>query len=133
MQLKPSGHRIQKARSVIAPKLILMDINIAVRKSLIKNYDDLSFKTFIRGLSGRNQNMVRLRNSNCLEHALEEKNSMLNQKQMSFITHPKFKINLSLKKFSLANHSVLNSFSNAQNIIPQQKQCLSSPPRQNMP
>lgn len=143
------GQRIQKARSAIASKLISMNIDIAERNFLIKNYDDLSLKTFIRGLSGRIQDMVRLRNPNSLElaisYVLEEENFMLNQKQMSFYNTPKIQNNFkpqqsyaTQQNYSFPNRSAQNSFSNSQNFIPQQKQTFPSQPiniqpRQNMP
>lgn len=36
----------------------------------LENYDNLAFKTFIRGLSGQLQNNIRLRNPNSLEQAM---------------------------------------------------------------
>lgn len=51
----------------------------------MKTYDELSLETFIRGLSGRVQDMVRLRNPDSLQFAvsyvLDEENFMLNQRK----------------------------------------------------
>ncbi|KAK5651001.1 hypothetical protein RI129_002030 [Pyrocoelia pectoralis] len=51
----------------------------------MKNYDQLALKTFIRGLQGRIQDMIRLRNPDSLEQAisyvLEEENFMHYQRQ----------------------------------------------------
>ncbi|CAH1977945.1 unnamed protein product [Acanthoscelides obtectus] len=81
------GQRIQKARSAIASKLISMDVSVAERTFQIKNYDELCLKTFIRGLTGRVQDMVRLRNPDSLElaisYVLEEENFMLHQRQFN--------------------------------------------------
>nr|CAI5820952.1 unnamed protein product [Callosobruchus analis] len=79
------GQRIQKARSAIASKLISMNLSVAERTFQSKNYDELCLKTFILGLTGRVQDMVRLRNPDSLElaisYVLEEKNFMLHQRQ----------------------------------------------------
>lgn len=91
------GQRIQKGRSGIASKLKSMKLRPDECTFKIKNYDELALKTFIRGLSGRVQDMVRLRNPNSLElaisYVLEEENFMLSQRQ---------------------NQSIQNSLSNAQ-------------------
>lgn len=85
------GQRIQKCRSGIASKLKSLNLSCAERILQIKNYDDLSLKTFIRGLTGRVQDMVRLRNPDSLEvaisYVLEEENFILSQKQSSVMTH----------------------------------------------
>lgn len=83
------GQRIQKARSSIASKLISMNLSAEERRFQIKNYDELSLKTFIRGLTGRIQDLVRLRNPDSLELAMayvvEEENFTLSQKQHGYI------------------------------------------------
>lgn len=79
------GQRIQKCRSGIASKLKSMNITIAERALQIKNYENLALKTYIRGLTGRVQDMVRLRAPTSLElaisYVLEEENFILSQKQ----------------------------------------------------
>lgn len=145
------GQRIQKARSSSASKLISMNLDVAERNFLIKNYDGLSLKTFIRGLSGRIQDMVRLRIPDNLElaisYVLEEENLMLNQKQISFFHTPKIQANFRpqsqqsymSKNYASPNYSATNNlFSTRQNFIPQQRQSFPSQPiniqpRQNLP
>nr|CAH7748166.1 unnamed protein product [Callosobruchus chinensis] len=101
------GQRIQKARSAIASKLISMNLAVAERTFQIKNYDELCLKTFIRGLTGRVQDMVRLRNPDSLElaisYVLEEENFMLHQRHtQNEITVLKFSFNIrELIKFHL--------------------------------
>nr|CAH7763946.1 unnamed protein product [Callosobruchus chinensis] len=92
------GQRIQKARSAIASKLISMNLAVAERTFQIKNYDELCLKTFIRGLTGRVQDMVRLRNPDSLElaisYVLEEENFMLHQRQSGQSQNSSFTQNL---------------------------------------
>lgn len=87
------GQRIQKARSAIASKLISSNTPLEERRFQIKNYDDLALKTFIRGLSGRIQDMIRLRNPDSLEEAislvLEEENFALYQRQCNSLPEPR--------------------------------------------
>lgn len=79
------GQRIQKCRSAVASKLKSMNFTKPQCQFRMENYDELSLKTFIRGLTGRIQDMVRLRNPNSLElaisYVLEEENFLYNQKQ----------------------------------------------------
>lgn len=79
------GQKVQKLRSAIASKLISLNLPLLERNFKLANYDELALKTFIRGLSGRTQDMVRLRNPGNLELAisivLEEENFTLYQKQ----------------------------------------------------
>lgn len=81
------GQRIQKCRSSICSKLKSMNITPDEKILQLKNYDELALKTFIRGLSGRIQDMVRLRNPDSIElaisYVLEEENFLLNQRQTS--------------------------------------------------
>lgn len=79
------GQRIQKVRSSISCKLKSQNLSLAQRQFRMENYDELSLKTFIRGLTGRIQDMVRLRAPDTLElaisYVLEEENFMHNQRQ----------------------------------------------------
>lgn len=169
MALQPSknesflnfGQRIQRSRSAIASKLIALNLSKEERTFQIKNYDDLSLKTFIRGLSGRVQDMVRLRNPNSLEvaisYVLEEENFMLNQKQFrgsQIMQKPQFNNvrapsnaaqtpNQNFNSFSYANpQNFYRPYQNMpqnsyQNSVQQRFQFPSQPidirPRQNMP
>lgn len=121
------GQRIQKSRSAIASKLISMNLPIEERDFKIKNYDELSLKTFIRGLSGRVQDMVRLRNPTTLElaisYVIEEENFALSQKQFlgqSSKSEPNFKDNVSKPRINFSN-----PYSNA---VPQQNSFLVNNP-----
>lgn len=139
------GQRIQKGRSAIASKLISMRLDAAERAFQIKNYDELSLKTFIRGLSGRIQDMVRLRNPDSLElaisYVIEEENFALNQKQ--FLNYNTKSENPNLFKNNIPKQSI-SSIPNvsqqsyyAQNSFPQRSQFPSQPinlqHRQNAP
>lgn len=79
------GQRIQKSRSAISSKLKSMNFNLAQRTFRMENYDELALKTYLRGLTGRIQDMVRLRDPDSLElamsYVLEEENFLLNQRQ----------------------------------------------------
>lgn len=83
------GQRIQKCRSQIASKLKSLGLPVQECTFKLKNYDELALKTFIRGLTGRVQDMVRLRDPDTLEvaisHVIEEENFMLAQRQSNFI------------------------------------------------
>lgn len=65
------GSRIQDARSLIFSKLkSISTYSDAERVLHVKNYSELSLKTYIRGLSGRLQDIIRLRNPKDLEEAI---------------------------------------------------------------
>nr|CAH7762868.1 unnamed protein product [Callosobruchus chinensis] len=144
------GQRIQKARSAIASKLISMNLAVAERTFQIKNYDELCLKTFIRGLTGRVQDMVRLRNPDSLElaisYVLEEENFMLHQRQSGQSQNSSFTQNLQNRsqpqlpvQFSNNfNQPKIASFPRYPNISPQTRntfpsQPINIQPRQNMP
>nr|CAH7723682.1 unnamed protein product [Callosobruchus chinensis] len=144
------GQRIQKARSAIASKLISMNLAVAERTFQIKNYDELCLKTFIRGLTGRVQDMVRLRNPDSLElaisYVLEEENFMLHQRQSGQSQNSSFTQNLQNRSqpqlpVQFSNHfnqPKIASFPRYPNISPQTRntfpsQPINIQPRQNMP
>lgn len=88
------GERIQKARSLVATKLA--SLNLPQNEMILKlnHYDELALKTFIRGLSGRMQDMIRLRQPNSLEQAIsysiEEENFLYAQRQPNQLTNNNF-------------------------------------------
>lgn len=67
------GQRIQIARSCLISKLTSIpetEINRQTKLVYIRQYDSTALKTFIRGLSGNLQSIVRLRNPDSIEMAM---------------------------------------------------------------
>lgn len=122
------GQRILKCRSAICSKLQSMNLPINEKMLKIKNYDELALKTFIRGLTGRVQDMVRLRNPDTIElamsYVLEEENFMLNQRQTA-----QYK-NLPQNPMQRPSFPPRPNF---QNIPPNNFQNFSNQPRPNFP
>lgn len=82
------GARIQDALSLLISKL--NSANLALNEKILhlNNYKQLALKTFIRGLTGRLQDMVRIRNPDSLENAIalviEEQNFFYAQNRLNF-------------------------------------------------
>ncbi|CAH0560391.1 unnamed protein product [Brassicogethes aeneus] len=77
------GKRLQVLRSNLAQKISLQNIDAASKKIYIENYDKLTLRTYIRGLSPQIQCIIRLKNPTSLEEALtyitEEENFQYTQ------------------------------------------------------
>lgn len=88
--------RIQVARSRLASKVSSLsetEMPRATKIIYLKQYDNLALKTFIRGLTGHLQSIVRLRNPDTLELAMtyvtEEENFKYTQNMAYSLAHPK--------------------------------------------
>lgn len=89
------GMRCQDARSLIISKINSLDLTKEEKLLRIQNYNELSLKTFIRGLSGQIQNNIRLRNPDSLEQAMslliEEENFLYSQNLNNTLNSHNFK------------------------------------------
>lgn len=83
------GMRCQDARSLVISKLNTLPYDAAVKRIHMQNYNELSLKTYIRGLTGQLQTNVRLRNPDSLESAMsfviEEENFLYSTQKPSSI------------------------------------------------
>lgn len=89
------GKRIQIARSKLASKISSQSETTMPKETkliYLKQYDQVALKTFIRGLSGHLQSIVRLRNPASLEIAMhfvtEEENFRYTQNLPQLLTKP---------------------------------------------
>lgn len=87
------GQRIQIARSKLASKISSVQVETMPNETKlihIKQYDQLALKTFIRGLTGHLQSIIRLRNPKTLEEAMnfvtEEENFRYTQNLPQLLT-----------------------------------------------
>lgn len=85
------GARIQDARSLIYSKINISNFTPQQKLLHLQNYEGLALKTFIRGLSGRLQDIIRIRNPPTLEEAIslviEEENFLYAQNQSRLFSH----------------------------------------------
>lgn len=127
------GKRIQLVRSQIASRINSLAENVMDMRSKIlnlNNYDNLSLKTFIRGLRGNLQTTIRLRNPVTLEQAMsyvvEEENFYYAQARSNQFAQGKpqhSKPNFSNSNFSHKpmqfNHTPVRQFENINPRPPQ--------------
>ena len=104
------GKRIQVIRSHLSAKLNTISntiISEATKLLYSNQYDNLALKTFIRGLSGHLQTVIRLRNPNSLEQAMcyvtEEENFKYTQSFANMLQNP-FRRPIPINK-KFANHT----------------------------
>lgn len=80
--------RIQDLLSLITAKINASDIELIRKRYQLENYAQLGLATFIRGLNGRIQDLIRLRNPKTIEEAvglvIEEENFIYGQKSLNF-------------------------------------------------
>lgn len=104
------GMRLQDARSLLASKINSSELKIDEKLIHLKNYDDITLKTFIRGLNGQLQNNVRLRDPKTLESAMnlviEEENFLYaSQNRHTLNTQTQFKVPNKYTPTNSQNHS----------------------------
>nr|CAI5842444.1 unnamed protein product [Callosobruchus analis] len=77
------GKRLQVLRSSLAQKLTLSEPSSVIRTAMLKQYEGVCLRAFIRGLPGPLQTIIRLKNPDSLERALtyvvEEQNFQYTQ------------------------------------------------------
>nr|CAH7717943.1 unnamed protein product [Callosobruchus chinensis]CAH7735650.1 unnamed protein product [Callosobruchus chinensis]CAH7739554.1 unnamed protein product [Callosobruchus chinensis] len=77
------GKRLQVLRSCLSQKLTLSEPSPVIREAMLKQYEGVCLRAFIRGLSGPLQTIIRLKNPESLETALsylvEEQNFQYTQ------------------------------------------------------
>lgn len=116
------GMRCQDVRSLIISKLNSTDLTVEKEELQIRDYDNLALKMCIRGLSGRLQDNIRLRNPESTERAMAlitEENFMYAQNVNNTLNTNNYKI---IQKFIPANKPATqqpnrNYFPNRQNFI----------------
>jgi hypothetical protein len=84
------GQRIQTVRSQLSAKvnsLSVLEMSDATKTIYLKQYDNMALKTFIRGLTGTLQNIIRLRDPKSLETAM----NLVVEEQISTITNKSLK------------------------------------------
>jgi hypothetical protein len=87
------GQRIQTVRSQLSAKvnsLSVLEMSDATKTIYLKQYDNMALKTFIRGLTGTLQSIIRLRDPKSLETAM---NLVVEEQNFQYTQHPPSQIN----------------------------------------
>ncbi|CAH2001487.1 unnamed protein product [Acanthoscelides obtectus] len=118
------GKRLQILRSTLAQKLSISDSTPEVKVAMMKQYDGICLRAFVRGLSGPLQTVIRLKNPSSLEEAMayiiEEENFQYTQNIFKFPNHSKTPGSNTQNSYSKPQTKFGHSNNNYRNQAPNQ-------------